>query len=322
MGQYLSWFTNTVLFVLCCYLVADTANEVFAALLTPTAEDATRAPAPTVRARGAWADREIILKRNLFNASLLAPPAPVAEPVEELEATRLPLNLLGTAASTPAEFSWAAVEDKEERRTIIVRVNDQIQKATVKRIERRRIVLSENGVLRELTLDDDDAVGLRPTPGKRGRGPLARRSRPKRNPRAARNARTARTAPTAPTAEATSAARKQLQKLAEDRFQMERDDVGDMMRNPADLFSQARILPKFEEGEMTGLQINAIKPGSLFEEVGIQNGDVITKLNGVAIDTPEESAKILTEFSQAEEFTVDVKRSDGTTDTLEFQLEE
>ena len=304
MGQYLSWLANSVLFVLCCYLVADAANEVFAALLTPTAEDVTRGSTATARARRDWADREIILKRNLFNASLLAPATPVDEPIEDLEATRLPLRLLGTAASTPAELSWAAVEDEEERRTVIVRVRDPIHKATVQRIERRRIVLSEKGVLRELVLDDESAAP-RPKPPVRGRAGLARR-----NTRARRR-------PPTPTV-----ARERVEKLAEDRFEMEREDVDDMMRNPANLFSQARILPKYEEGEMVGLQINAIKPGSFFEEVGIQSGDVVTKLNGVAIDSPQESARILAEFSQADKFTIDVNRGDGTTDTLEFNLEE
>jgi general secretion pathway protein C len=301
MGQYLSWLANSVLFVLCCYLVADAANDVFAALLTPTAEDITRGSAPTARARRAWSDREIILKRNLFNASLLAPAVPVEEPPEDLEATRLPLRLLGTAAAMPADFSWAAVEDEEAQRTVIVRVSDAIHKATVQRIERRRIVLSEKGVLRELVLDDDESASPRP-------GPRARMAR--RSPRGRPGART----PKPP--------RERVEKLAEDRFQMEREDVDDMMRNPSNLFSQARILPKYEEGEMVGLQINAIKPGSFFEEVGIQSGDVVTKLNGVAIDSPQESAKILAEFSQADQFTIEVEKSDGTTETKEFNLEE
>jgi len=305
MGQYLSWLTNGVLFVLCCYLVADAANEVFAALLTPTGEDVTRGTAPTARGRRDWADREIILKRNLFNASLLAPAVPVDEPIEELEATRLPLKLLGTAASTPAEFSWAAVEDEEESRTVIVRISDPIHKATVQRIERRRIVLSENGVLRELALGEDESAGPSARPAKRSRARPPRRS-------ARARARTP----------AVTAARDRVEKLAEDRFQMERDDVDDMMRDPTNLFSQARILPKYEEGEMVGLQINAIKPGSFFEEVGIQSGDVVTKLNGIAIDSPQESAKILAEFSQADQFTIEVEKSDGTTETKEFNLEE
>ncbi len=96
----------------------------------------------------------------------------------------------------------------------------------------------------------------------------------------------------------------------------------DLTRNCTNLFSQARILPKYTDGEMVGLQINAIKPGSLFEEIGIRSGDVITNLNGISIDDPEESAKILAEFSEAEKFTVEVTREDGSSDTLEFEFEE
>ncbi len=317
MGQYLSWLANSVLFVLCCYLVADAANEVFAALLTPTAEDVTRGSTATARDRRDWADREIILKRNLFNASLLAPAVPVEEPIEELEATRLPLKLLGTAASTPAELSWAAVENEEERRTIIVGVSDPIHRATVQRIERRRIILSEKGTLRELVLDDDESAGPSAPPKKRTRARPPRRgarARP-RTPKATAARAQPRTRPTI-------AARNRVEKLAEDRFQMERDDVDDMMRDPTNLFSQARILPKYEEGEMVGLQVNAIKPGSFFEEIGIQSGDVITKLNDIPIDSPQESARTLAEFSKADKLVFEVERSDGTSETLVFDIEE
>jgi len=307
MARYLSWFANSVLFVLCCYLVADSANEVFAALLTPKPEDATPAPVTREAERRAWADREIILKRNLFNASLLAPPAPIGEPVEDLEETRLPLRLIGTAASIPAKHSWAAVRDLTANETAIVQVNDPLNAAIVQRIDRRRIVLSESGVLRELVLDDGKPA-VAPLP-LRGRRPAVSPRRP------ATSARRNREPPTLPDREA-------LRKLAENRFQVERNDVEDLTRNPADLFSQARILPKYEEGRMVGLQINAIKPGSLFEEIGIESGDVITKLNGVAIDDPQESAKVLAEFSEAESFTVDVERGDGSRDTLEFSLED
>ena len=60
------------------------------------------------------------------------------------------------------------------------------------------------------------------------------------------------------------------------------------------------------------MQVSAIKPGSLFEEIGIKNGDVITELNGIAIDSPEESAKILRELSEAQELTVTIRGDDGT----------
>jgi general secretion pathway protein C len=111
-----------------------------------------------------------------------------------------------------------------------------------------------------------------------------------------------------------------VRKVDEDSFEVDRDDVEDLVRNPTTLFSQARIIPKYDEGEMIGLQVNGIKSGSLFEEIGLQSGDVITKLNGIVIDDPQESAKVLSEFAEAESFTVDIERGDGSVDTLEFNL--
>ena len=44
---------------------------------------------------------------------------------------------------------------------------------------------------------------------------------------------------------------------------------------------------------MVGLQVNGIKPGSLFQEIGLQEGDVITQFNGIAINSPDQSAQDL-----------------------------
>jgi len=70
------------------------------------------------------------------------------------------------------------------------------------------------------------------------------------------------------------------------------------------------------------MQINAIKPGSLFEEIGIQSGDTITELNGISINSPEESARILAEFSEADQFTVVVEDDSGEPRTLNFTMPE
>jgi type II secretory pathway component PulC len=83
------------------------------------------------------------------------------------------------------------------------------------------------------------------------------------------------------------------------------------VRNPATLFAQARILPKYENGQMVGVQLNAIKPGSMFEQIGIKNGDVIKELNGIKIDSPEQSAKILVELVDAKVLNVLVDGPNG-----------
>ncbi len=92
------------------------------------------------------------------------------------------------------------------------------------------------------------------------------------------------------------------------------------LSNPASLYTQARILPKYEDGEMLGFQLSNIKSGSLYEEVGIQNGEVITELNGIRIDSQEQMAKIIREFAAATEFEVEVMDADGNSRSLSFSV--
>ncbi len=296
MGQYVSWLANAGLLVLCCFLLADSANAVFDALLTPAPADPSEGVSPPPPAARLWSDRQVILTRNLFNSSLLAPPPPPKKVVKEvMEATKLPLSLLGTAASPNAALSWAAVEDQSSRRTLVVRVDDVVKsKAKVTRIERRRIVLLENGVLRELVLSEKKQKRSK---GRSARGSSKRPSRARRSARAPR-----------PAAEAAPP----LVRSLPTPLRAENLDA-------VKLFSDARILPKWVDGELVGMQVNTIQPGGLFEEAGFRKGDVITQLNGIEIDSPEKSVQILSEFASATELTIEVDREDGPT-TLNVTL--
>ena len=281
MGRLGIWLANGLLFVLCCFLAARSLSTLAGEWVAgePAGPAAVAAP-PAPAARSA-ADRQVILRRNLFNVSTLVASGPAASEQEQLEATKLPLKLLGTAASPDPKRSWAAVEDLESRKHLVVRVDDRLrEQARVARIERRRIVL-ENGTRREeLALEDEQGP------------PGARRP-------------------------ASAAA---VQRTGQDSYAVPRSEIDGAARNPAALFSQARILPKYESGAMVGVQLNAIKPGSLFEQIGIQSGDTITQLNGVRIDSPEQSAALLREFTEAKQFSVVVVGSDGRERTLSYEV--
>jgi general secretion pathway protein C len=308
MGQYVSWVANTALFVLCTSLIADTGLALISTWLDPEPEVVASAPAAAAPPR-TWEDRKVILDRNLFNSSILAPPAPPPVEEEELEATKLPLNLLGTVAAEDPQLARATVEDLEDHKTLVLAVNDSVKSARVQRIERRRVVLLENGKLRELALDEED-TGIQPQAAR----PSSMRSRLARNRARGASRRMA-------TARNRTPAAERIRKLAENRFEVPRNEVEETVRNPAALFSQAQIQPKYDGEAMVGMQINAIKPGSLFEEIGIEDGDVITELNGIQINSPEESARILSEFSEAREFSVVVEGADGTRE-LNFTMPE
>ena len=159
MVRYLGWLANTALFTLCCFLVANTANAIIAALLSQSPALAVDlGPRSGPRSR-TWDDRQQITQRNLFHSAKLSAAAstPTAPTDEELKETELPLKLWGTIAADDPALSWASVEEMGTKGAIMaVRVGDKIQTATVVGIERRRVVLLENGSRRSLTLDDDD----------------------------------------------------------------------------------------------------------------------------------------------------------------------
>ncbi len=287
MGSVMTWTANVLLFALGCFLAADTVNEVIAAtVLAPSpAATAVVTTAPPTRQR-TWSERQVILQRNLFNSSTRSATA-VAEATQEeedLEKSKLPVKLLGTFAASDPDRSRATLQDREKNETLVVAVGDQIKgKALVTRIERRRVVLTENGAPRELTLDEEGSSS-KPSVRRKARTPRQRASRD-RTPRVSRNESGA--------------------------FDVSRRDLEDTLRNPSNLLSQARVLPKFEGGEMVGLQVNSIKSGSLFEEIGLNDGDVITEFNGISIDSPDQSVKIFQEFAEADQFDLTILDASG-----------
>jgi general secretion pathway protein C len=290
MGSVLSWTANSVLFAIGCLLAADTANEVIAAAFLPSTpeEVAPRTPPPPPRARS-WAEREIILTRNLFHSSTEAPALTAAQLEEELEKSRLPVTLLGTFASSDPALSRATLMDKEKNETLVVGIGDQIKNtAEVQRIERRRVVLIENGAPRELTIGEDELGS-----------PTIQRAN---NPRMA----------------ARRAAARGGFRRADTGVAIPRETINRSLQDPSELLTQARVLPKFENGQMVGLQVNGIKPGSLFQEVGLQEGDVITEFNGIAINSPDESARIFSELADAEHMEFKVRDVNGAERPLSF----
>jgi general secretion pathway protein C len=295
MVSYLSRAANAVLFVLACFLLANTANTIFASMLAPPAAEEVARSAPESGRTPTWADREVILTRNLFHSSTLERSVAPGDIEEEIEATQLPLQLLGTAAAEDPELAYAAVLDTEKRQTLVVKIGDILkEKATVVKIQRRRLVLLENGAHRELTFGDEGT----PIPAIQT---AARPAAGRRPPRAAPP---------------------RVRQLADDRFAMARGEVEAAIANPQDILSQARFMPKFEGEQMVGFQVNAIKPGSILQDFGLQNGDLIREFNGISISSPAESAQLLQEFNESDQVVLVVQKPDGSEHEINVDLSE
>jgi type II secretion system protein C len=288
MKRVLILTANAALVVLCCFLASGIIADVSAAVLAPDAVGANPSAAAAATSPRDRGDRQVILARNLFNVSTLTP-GPVVDEEEEYEKTKLPLRLLGTAAAADAKLSWAAIEDLETKQHLVRRLEEEVKEGSgvrVVKIERRRIVLQNGGRREELALEGDEPARPRAT------------TTAQRGPR--------------------PSARGNLERLAENRFSVNREEVQNIATNPSALFSQARILPKYEGGQMVGVQVSAIKPGSLFEQAGLQNGDTITGVNGSPVNGPDGATVIFSQLTQGGEITLDVLGANGSRSSKSF----
>jgi general secretion pathway protein C len=269
-------------------LVANTANAIVAALLSQSPARAVELGSRSGPQSRTWNDRQKIIQRNLFHSAKLStatsPPAPTDE---ELKETELPLKLWGTIAATDPELSWASVEDTGKKVTSAVRVGDKIKSATIVGIERRRVVLLENGSRRALSLDEEDDSN----PASNLLASAARRK---------------------PSTRATSS-RATRRKSAKEARKRAAEKMESPEGNPSSLYSQARIVPKIdpETNVVTGLQLNAIQAGSVFEEAGIRDGEVITEIAGAPVSDMGDSTKIMSALADPDEVEIVTVDADG-----------
>jgi len=287
MRQWAIRAANAALFTLGCFLAARIFVAILAEVLLPE-----RAEAVVVRATGdvgekSWADTQVILSRNLFGAQIsgAAIDTPKVDTLEAVE-TKLPLELLGTVAGEDSSVSSAAIQDLGTRKHQVVYEGDALEahpNYRVERIGRGVVYLRGPDKLEKLLLKEEE----------NGSG-VSVAEAPRRGRRAAR------ARGTVPPVATDSVA----DRLAEIQGQ----DGG---RTTAALYSQARIIPKWEDGRMVGVQLNQVKAGSLYDKIGLRSGDVVTTLNGIAIDSPQAISRLLSEFAQAEE--IDLTMADGRT---------
>jgi general secretion pathway protein C len=278
MSAWLIMAVNALLLGASCFVVASVVTQIGSEALEPSPLD----PAP-VRAEAAperlAATPSLILDRNLFGATLAGDTLAMDEKRDEpLTETKLPLELLGTAAATREERSRAAIEDKKAKKHIVVAVGDRLEghdRVRVTGIERTRVILDNAGKPEELSLHEDGAVR-----------PVVQRTPPARQARRAPR----RAAPT-------------LNERLEDLSGGDEDAV-------ASLLSSARIIPHYEDGKMKGMKVSAIKPDSVFERIGMQNGDIITEVNGIVIDRVDATGDIFEEFAEADTIETAVLRGD------------
>jgi len=219
----------------------------------------------------------VIVERNLFRTTDRSIVVDQMDP-NSLEATALQLDLYGTVAGEGGK-GYAIIEEKDKKRQRLYKVGDKVAGATIVKIMRNAVVLR---------LGEKDQVLKKKEIASRGN---ERRALPGMAPQ-----------PAAPGAAPPPRA-------------LSRPPAGGPAGSPADLanlLTQARVTPHVtagSSGKPDGVVISEIQSGSLFENVGLVNGDVIQEVNGRTVTGVADLVSMYRDLKPGTSLSVKVTRS-------------
>ena len=93
---------------------------------------------------------------------------------------------------------------------------------------------------------------------------------------------------------------------------LDRETVDSAIPDYTQMMRQIRVRPKFEGGQPSGFVIYNIGAGSIFEQMGLKDGDVIVAVNGRTFDTTQPVVEFYDALMEDETVSLEVKRGDST----------
>ncbi len=304
------WIAHALLLVGAAWLSARTLNTVVAASIRPRplvdlSAVPTSSPAPPP------GRLEVDRLYPLFNlkpppppevATEAAPPAPKnctdarAAPVK----TSLRAQLVAGVVAERPQWSIASIADLTTREVRIYGVGDRFQGATLLAVQKMRdpndgtgagfrvvAVVCNAGQKEYIDFEQSEAApalaGVAPRLGI-GDGD-------------------------APTADPAAAG---VRKLADNQYEVQKKVIDQSLSNLNAIATQARIVPSFKNGVANGFKVFSIQPGSLYASIGIENGDVIQRINGYEINSPDKALEIYQKLREAAHVTIDLERNGHT----------
>ena len=280
---------NLVLLALVAYSASAIGSTALATRLLPPPDVELSEPPPPIPQEAAKTASHyaLIHRRDIFNSAKLEAPPVRDEPARP---TPLKLDLVGVALYENGS-SYCVIYDQQTRKQGLFGIDEEVTGgATVKAVEWDRVILTRNG--------KDEILELKTSPA-----PAA----PSRMTRAVS---------TRGQATGTDSG---IQQTAENEFTIPREEVDNALENMSQLFTQIRAVPHFEGGQSTGFRLFAIRRGSLFDKIGLKNGDIIQRINGTEMNDPSRALALLDDLRDASDLTVDVIRN-RQPQTLSYQV--
>jgi general secretion pathway protein C len=252
----------------------------------PAVSAAAPKAAGGLRARAYY---DAIVKRDIFNeVPQESGPAPVVE--EDLH-----LKLIGTSQQSKSK-PYAIIEDQANNESLYQVGEDIPDAGKLVSVETNRAIIDHDGHRVAIEIPASDIPEAPPS----ALSSATRSPRPRGLPAAMRHrlhgfGRLAGGDDNDNSGDNSNAknSKVDLKKLGPGKFEASRAEVQQTMQNPAQFFSQMRALPHFVNGKTDGFSISQVAPGSVFDQLGLQNGDLVTSIDGKPVTNPMQAMGLM-----------------------------
>ncbi|HEV7988054.1 MAG TPA: type II secretion system protein GspC [Candidatus Binataceae bacterium] len=283
---------NLLLIAILAYFLALSVNDI---ILGRVADASAHLPsllgaeptAPVTRPRTFY---DAISRRDIFNL------VPVTEAPAEV-ATNLHIHLLGTSTLSLSQ-PFIIVEDDNNHEQSLYRMGDDIPDAgkLVGVYKDHAIVLHEGRRIKiEMPAEDNGAPAEVPRPFGLPGATFRRFMRGRGNQSGVRE-------------------------INPNRYVLDRSTVNNNLNNLAALFTQVRAIPNLgPDGQSHGFKLSEIQPDSIFQQIGLRDGDVLTGVGGQSVGDPAQAMQLLASLRNQNSVSLTVMRG-GQAVQLQYNI--
>ena len=113
---------------------------------------------------------------------------------------------------------------------------------------------------------------------------------------------------------------KGVKKISEYKYQVDRGMLNEQLEDLSALGMQARIVPNYRNGKYQGFKLIGVRPGSLYRSIGIRSGDIVKRINGEEINSPNKAIQLFEKLRNEGNIALDIERR-GQAKTLQYNIQ-
>lgn len=108
-------------------------------------------------------------------------------------------------------------------------------------------------------------------------------------------------------------------RVGDSTYQIDQQRVQQAIEKPDQIMTDARFVPNIVDGRQQGFVLREVKPGGIYSSLGLQNGDILLRINEFAISNPETALQAFTALRGIDRAQLDVIRNSSKM-TMTYQI--